>query len=164
MNPMNMMMVVLWVLMMTIFRISLLCVFLLILSYEVYPKTVLIKVNGTDVSFTDAEAQIESYKIIRSDAWRAYNISGRNEDDLQKCWNHFIVNKKLNFSIKNSELRIFKANQSSIEYEYKYDPKKINIKGSSKANYLKFCDLKINDQDNDDISSETIRLDFEEDL
>ena len=69
-----------------------------------------------------------------------------------------------NFSIKNSELRIFKANQSSIEYEYTYDPKKINIKGSSKTNYLKFCDLKINDQDKDDISSETIRLDFEEDL
>ncbi len=164
MNLMNMMMVVLWVLMMTIFRNSLLCVFLLLLSYEVYPKTVIFKVNGTDVSFTDAEAKIESFKIIRSDAWRSYNISGRSEDELQKCWNDFFVNKKLNFHIKNSKLRILKENKSSIEYEYTYDPKKIKIKGSSKTNFLKFCDLKINNQDKDDISSETIRFDFEEDL
>lgn len=156
-------MVVLWVLMMTIFR-NIICVFLLLLSYEVDPKTVIIKVNGTDVSFTDAEAQIESYKIIRSDAWRAYDISGRNEDDLQKCWNHFFANKKLNFNIQNSELIISKENKSSIEYEYTYDPKKIKIKGLSKKNFLKFCDLKINNRDKDNISFETIRLDFEEDL
>jgi hypothetical protein len=96
-------------------------------------------VDGSDLTFTDLSADYESQYYLRSSIWKLF-VENDNDNKFQKCWNSFLTNKKIAYSISGTTLSIESINNNSVTYKYSFDLNKIKGLNLSKASFINYCD------------------------
>ena len=111
-----------WAWTMMIFR----CLILLLLTFNIQSKIIdyTFTVDGSDLTFTDLSANYESQNYLRSSIWKLF-IENDSDNKFQKCWNNYLTNKKITYSISGTTLSMESINNNSVTYKYTFDLNKI---------------------------------------
>lgn len=140
-----------WAWTMMIFR----CLILLLLTFNIQSKIIdyTFTVDGSDLTFTDLSANYESQNYLRSSIWKLF-IENDSDNKFQKCWNNYLTNKKITYSISGTTLSMESINNNSVTYKYTFDLNKIKGLSLSKASFINYCDdlEKVINKDDDKIN------------
>ena len=138
-----------WAWMMMIFR----CLILLALTFNIQTKTIdyTFTVDGSDLSFTDLSADYESKNYLRNSIWKLF-VVGDNGNKFQRCWNSYLTNKKITYSISGTTLSIESISNNTVTYKYSFNLNKLKNLNVSKVEYLNYC----NNLDNKSLNDEVI--------
>jgi hypothetical protein len=148
----------------TIFRTCLLVLLFISNSYlssEEYKFNLI----GSDLSITDLEANAKTLLFTRSIAWKSFNldITNKKKSLLYKaCWEKYLLNKKVEFTITNSILSLDQVKSNSVDYKYTYDPKMIKISNINESSFIQFCNFNEEIQDNKSYESSIISFDLDD--
>ena len=95
--------------------------------------------NNQDSNLIDLRAKAESIKLIRNNAYRSFNINNSAKNEISKCWQDFIKNKKIKINASESYYKLI--NQDNLLYRYRlyFDPDRIFVEDISKNDFIKFC-------------------------
>lgn len=125
-----------WAWMMMIFR----CLILLLLTFNIQSKIIdyTFTVDGSDLSFTDLSADYESKNYLRNSIWKLF-VEHDNGNKFQRCWNSYLINKKITYSISGTTLSIESINNNEVTYKYSFNLNKLKNLNVSKVDYLNYC-------------------------
>lgn len=142
--------------------------FFITLTLNIISDEYIIEVKTTNLSTAKLEAKYKSNNYLRSILWKKFSLNKTDElnKKYQSCWNDFIKNKNITYSIKNSYLKKKSQNADSFTFIFIYDLKDVQNLNASKESFVNFCNKKMptnkNQENFEAFNYSDVVIDFDE--